>query len=245
VLVGLHELWHRARPLAVASAAVIVLGTGCVLAQGKFFFYHWAPVLLMCVPLAGIGLAAAARSTEAAARALVVAMVATIAYHAMVRPITYLGEWSAYLAGRTSAAEYYRAFGQTGWVVPWDQQATARFLARATAPGTPIGGWGADAGVPYLAHRPVVSRFPSTIVLVLATSSPITQAYRREYLRDLVAVRPTYLVVGLHREREWGVPPPIAQTFPELGAVVARDYTLDRHIGDIDLYRRRDVPVVP
>jgi 4-amino-4-deoxy-L-arabinose transferase-like glycosyltransferase len=242
VVAGAVELWRTNRRLVLVVGSAILVALVSVLVQGKFYFYHWEPALVLCAPLAAVGISGAIRSA-ATGRLLGSATLAVIALHVSVRPAYYLTQWVQYVTGRRTSADYYqmKAFGEQTWTDPAEQRAAAAYLKGHTAPGTMVANWGWDAAVPFLADRPSASRFPVANVLTIAPSSPLTQQYRSEFYASMLANRPAYVIVGRHASVQGLAPKEqLGDLLPPLGAFLANGYVLDRSFGDLDLYRRSD-----
>jgi hypothetical protein len=143
------------------------------------------------------------------------------------------------VSGRRSAAEYYAHFTSTADLTPDQEQAVAEYVRSHTRPGEPFAQWTSQAALPFLADRPSVSRFP-TRGLFVYLRGPRTEGYFREYLDRVRRLRPTYIVVsmpvvgGFRTARE-----ALEREGPELAAIVAARYTLEKSIGPADLYRLR------
>jgi hypothetical protein len=245
-IAGSAALWPRSRSLAAALIAAVGVTTMCVGLQGRFFPYHWGPMLPSLAALAGVGISAALDDPSAAARSgsrarlLAVALLGVTVFVASVRPLVYVWHWVSFVTGRHSAETYLSRFADQWAVNPADQRRVAALLQGRTREGAVIGLWGDDAGVAYLAKRPLASRFPVTRYLEIAASSDITQRFRAEYLRGIETCRPEYFVIGRHVNLR-GDPHrvPVQEQFPALHELLSRDYEADTVIGSIEVLRRR------
>lgn len=247
--VGVSVLWRRQRGLAAGLVAIVALGAVCVALQGKFFFYHWEILLLALAVCAAVGLSRVAGDggpAEDAApprsvRTLVAVTVGMLLLAVGVSPAEYVKRWLAFAGGRMSGDVYYGTFDASKDINPADQMQAAAFLRANTAPGTPVAIWGVDAAIPFLAGRPGASRFPMTRYFAYNPDAPMVRAYRHEYADSLRAKRPPYFINGLYADRFYKrATTPIVVQWPEIGRFLDDEYVLDRRIGDLDVYRRRD-----
>jgi hypothetical protein len=231
---GLASLWRDRRALALALAAAVACGLVVVVLQGRFFPYHWAVLLPPLAALAAVGCADAARG-PGPGRRLGVAVAAGLIAQAAIVPLYQLRHWAAYVGGRTDAAAYYARFAvwQTN---PADERAAAAYLGARQRPGEPIGMWAVDAAVPFLADRPLATRFSERRVLTFAPDHEITRRYRREFVADVAARRPPYFVVNTSIDAHER---PLEGAFPELGALVAARYVRDTAFGSLEVLRLR------
>ena len=238
--VGVALLWRECRDLALALLTWLACGLFMVVLQGRFFPYHWAVLYPALAVLAGVGCAYAARRVDAGRWFGVVVGAAILAQTALT-PLGGVRHWMALLTGRESAAAYYARFSV--WLTnPAEEQAAARYLHARTRPGQPVGMWAVDAAVPFLADRPLAGRISERRGLTLAPWHPLTQRYRREFLRDVASDRPPYFVVNLRVDAHER---PLAQDFPELNALVTQRYVHDSTFGALEVLRLRSGALPP
>lgn len=239
VCAGGFGMFARYRSFALALLLWLALGIGFVMLQGKFFPYHWS-VLYPPLVLFGASGISALWSGGRSAR-LVGGTTLTVALIGLLEMPASTGlKWLRYVTGRTSAGEYYRDFGKNRRVNPGDQMLIADVIRTHSSPNDRVGLWGPDAAVTYLAGRRGVSRFPISRWLEFAPETDVTRRLRKEYVEAIIAERPLYFVVSRQAE-EQGLQPaiPLAKQFPELAAVIERDYQPERRVGALTLYRRR------
>jgi hypothetical protein len=246
VLAGVLALWSRARALTVALAAALLATTACVVLQRRFLPYHWGPLMPSAVALCGIGLSAAIGESGTssvatlAARRLGAATLVIVAAAVSLRPAIQLWQWASLQAGRHSEDTYYGRFGETWEVNPAHQRNAATYLRGRTRDAEALGMWAFDAAVPFLANRPLVTRYPISRYLMLLPEHPVTQARRREYMDELRRARPRYFVLNRwDRADRVTRRPPLSVDFPALDSLLVAEYVPDTAFGGIEILRRR------
>ena len=217
--------------------------------QGRFYDYHWLPVLPPLALLSGQGLRAVAhqlartslrrsavRAISVAGLLVVLGLIAYGYYGFLKFPITYL-------RGGIPRATYLRTFDRairSDFSLVADSE-TAAWLRDHTAPDTPILIWGFEPLIYFLADRPPASRFIYTVPLV-APWSPA--AWRSEFIGDIARRRPAYILV-VHNDAQpwmvgrWDDSASQLAGFPELVAVLREQYRFELRLGDFDVWERR------
>ncbi len=233
----------RIRWLLPAWAGVLIAS---VWAQGKFYTYHWLPVLPPLCLLAAQGLrslshllhkalpARSARAVSALGLLAVFALSAAAYWRGLNWPLRYLG-------GRMTCStftEHYDRYGDFSLLA--DKQ-VAYYLLSETAPDDTIFIWGFEPLIYAFSDRQPASRFIYNVPLVTDWSPP---AWRVELLRDLETKRPRMIAVVHNDILPWmngRFDDSAAQLadYPELALFLERNYLLDRRIEDFDLYRLR------
>jgi hypothetical protein len=153
-----------------------------------------------------------------------------------------LAAWARHLGGLRDPAGYYGYYRGYGEINPADDRAAAAYLRARTPPGAPFAHWTINGGLAFYAGRPNVARVHNKRELTRTASHPVTQAYRREYLARVAALRPTYVILGRGGDLSGTGMTPWEQArreFPELASLVAERYAFERRFGDLDLYRLR------
>jgi hypothetical protein len=158
-----------------------------------------------------------------------------IVAQAAITPLYAVTDWLNYVTGREDANIYYDRFA-VGITDPSEERAVASYIRARTRPDESIGMWAINTAVPYLADRASASRFIERRIFTIAPDHPITRAYRREFVAEIAARRPTYFVVN-RRVDPWDQP--AAQAFPELAGLVADWYVHDTTFGGLEVLRRR------
>lgn len=217
--------------------------------QGKYYTYHWLPLLPPLGLLAGEGLNTVwlllrrATSPRAALSLYIVGLLAVL---------TALGAayWSflkwpvGYALGAVPRDSFQRAFDRYGrgdFSLSADRKVAA-FLKRHTPADAPTFIWGFEPLVYYLAERPPASRFIYNVPLVTEWSPP---EWRQELVRDLVQKRPRYVFV-VHNDRlPWMTGQPgdsAAQltAYLELQDVLHKRYRPTQRIEDFEVWQRQE-----
>jgi hypothetical protein len=245
-IAGAVALWRRDRVLAVGMLAWTLTAIGLVVLQNKFFPYHWEIVYAALVLLSAVGLHAVVTDAKAAGSAALRScgiVLATVAIGLWCQgPARDLAHWALYVTGVRSAAQYDRSFLSVSEIDPATEAAAAAYLRTHSAPGTPFLHWSINGGLAYLAQRPHLVRFHNKRELLRTVENPVTAAYRREVLQAAATRRPSFIVLGEGLGRDARVLAPqvaVRTEFPELAALVFRDYELATRYGDLEIWRRR------
>ncbi len=224
---GAVTLWRTSRATSVVLATWVVVAVGLVTLQGRFFAYHWLPVLPPAVLLGAAGLHAALAS----ARPLALACFVVILAHCLV-PIAFDEvRFASWLAGVTDSASYYDGYGDVG-----DEMRSVRWLKESGRDGKVfVFGW--NTGIAWLSGRDIVSRFLFSMPLLIGDTLPVRSAYRDEVLRALTTDPPRYIIIGVQSERIMRRSIGIAD-FPVLAALVAERYEQVARFGTIRIHER-------
>ncbi|MBI5956920.1 MAG: glycosyltransferase family 39 protein [Chloroflexi bacterium] len=273
-------------PLAMASTAAMALGSKGGLApltplerdraswllvawlffsavgiwlQGKFFSYHWSPVLPPLALLAADGLrriradvamsVGPSPASESRGRPLLLGTYGLIALAYLVFLVqeerVKLGRDLPYLLGQTSQREYLANFGHN--ILGRDvysflaAQDTARYLRQHTTSEDYVLVWGFQALVNFLADRRSPTRFIFNYPLTFdQPESEFRIVARRRFLKDLADKRPAYIVLVTNDVNP--IQPVDSHTlvegFPEFKRLIQKQYRLEKDIADFHLYRR-------
>lgn len=242
---GLRSKGGRARLLLPAWALSMIAP---VWIQGKYYTYHWLPVLPPLALLAGQGMraiwlslrrAAPPRAAAALYCVLVVSLCAAVgsAYWGSVKyPVRYA-------LGKIPPDVFVRGFERRGlgaFSLRADQE-VAGFIRDHTPPDAPIFVWGFEPLIYHLADRRPASRFIYTVPLVTAWSP---QEWRRELTRDLEDESPRYIIVAQGDVMPWmngRRDDSAAQlaAYAELRSLVEGDYRRLRDIGGFQVWELR------
>ncbi len=247
-VIGLADLVVRRRAAPYWWLAPAWFGAMLVQvwAQGKYYEYHWLPVLPPLGLLAGQGMAAAWRLLRARAPTPTLARAAAGIGLALLLVCCGFGYWAQfapeirYATGALPAADFAGLFyDRTDFSLSADLQ-VASFLKSHTSPHTPIFIWGFEPVIYFLADRPPASRFISQHPLVTPWSPP---AWRQELIRDLTARPPAYVLVVHDDVMPWMTMRPYDSAtelayYPELAGLLNSSYRPVGRIEDFDIWGR-------
>jgi hypothetical protein len=233
-LVRKAEAAEPPTPAAPVLLAAGLLAAAGVVVQGKFFLYHWTPVL----PFLALGAAAGSRRL-AGGRGWVILLLPCL--------WTLVGSGEAY---RGAAARVVGALPAAEWDARFNSGAdyahdeTVRAAARVrslTRPGDSVLVWGFEPNLYLLADR----RPPTRFFFNVPVAAPWTPtAWRYEFLRDLEANPPALIAVLRRDAIPWanGLPGDSAAqlaAWPELAAWVEGGYQEVAAEGDFTFLARR------
>ena len=235
----------RMRWLAPAWALAM---TAQIWVQGRYYSYHWLPVLPPLAILAAQGL----RSTAL--------LLGRIRKQSVRRPVSAAGifalcaflafaYWSflkfpiRHLMGRVPRETYLRGFDaatQTDFSLVEDREVAAWLQMHSDATD-PIFIWGFESLVYFLADRPPASRFVHNLPLIAHWSPP---EWRAELIHDLRAARPPYILV-VHNDAQpwlagrWDDSAAQLATYPELEGLLNEHYRRGERVGDFEVWERK------
>ena len=218
-------LWQKRRPSAVmllAWAALVAVG---VILQGRFYAYHWLPLLPAATLLGAVSL------HEIRSRIPTLAHVTctVIALHCLAPIALEEARFVSWMAGLTTRDAYYDAYGEPG-----DDMKAVRWLREEGQPGDVyVFGW--QGAVAWLSERRIVSRFGFSMPLMIGEGLEVRERYRGELLAALRATPPRYILVGTQSERIIGARVTIAD-FPELSDLVSGGYREVARFGTITIH---------
>jgi hypothetical protein len=254
IAIGAYALWRRSHSAFLVILTWLAAALACVVAQRKFYKYHWA---LAFPPLTILGASGfdwalgflrqthvrqtpvrfAARAGMRRIAAVVVSLMGAAAIGKLAEePAFGVSGWLRLMVGRISGDQYY-ASHRAGAFVAGDEIKAADYIRRGTVPADGVAVYGNDAEINFLSGRANPTRFLISFPLVEGGRSSPQVAFRREYMLGLRQHPPAYFVVGV----QWGSLSKTAalKDFPELKELLEREYVLETRIGALDLYRRR------
>ena len=224
--------------------------TAAVWIQGKYYTYHWLPLLPPMGLLAAQGLRAVWFLLKRPARARI-ALASYVAGLVVLLAILGLAYWRSlkgpvrYALGNVPRSDFMRRFERPAGLGRFSLRAdeeVAKFLRHRTAIDAPIFVWGFEPLVYYLAERAPVSRFIYSVPL-LTDWSP--DEWRSELIRDFEQTPPAYIVVA-HNDLfpwmtgRWDDSAAQLAAFPDLEQLLRRDYRHAKRIEDFDVWERRN-----
>jgi 4-amino-4-deoxy-L-arabinose transferase-like glycosyltransferase len=211
--------------------------------QGKYYTYHWLPVLPPLCLLAGHGMrAAGALLRRSASRPAAIALCA-VAVLSVLTPLA-LAYWRSvgwplrHLAGKVEREAFLDRYDRYGDFSLGADREVAAFMQGSTLPSDHVFVWGFEPLIYFLADRPPASRFIYTVPLVTQWSPT---EWRAELLRDLADRRPAIIVVTHGDRLPWmtgRLDDSAAQLaeYPELKTLLETSYVPDRRIEDFDIW---------
>lgn len=224
---GTVALLARRRGNGVVALCWILTGLAVVVAQGRFFTYHWVPLSAVLAVTAAVG---CAQLVEARVPAAVLAATLLVAsawapVDAAVRRVV-----DAQADDRT----YQDAFVKAGFSARQDKRISG-WLRQHTEPDDEVLLWGYQPGVYFLSHRASATRFGYTLPVVgEGGRTRLVNRYRAELVADVRRDPPPYVVIV-----EGDANPVIPEgsraafeDFPELESFVSSRYEELTTIGD-------------
>lgn len=223
--------------------------TAQIWVQGRYYSYHWLPVLPPLAILAAQGLRSAALLPARASKQWVERAVSVGGIFALCAFLAF-AYWSflkfpiRHLMGRVPRETYLRGFDaatQTDFSLLEDRK-VADWLQEHTDATDAVFVWGFESLVYFLAGRPPASRFIHNLPLIAHWSPP---EWRAELVRDIEDRRPLYILVVRNDAQPWlagrwdDSASQLAQ-YPELAAVLKQHYALRESIEDFDIWEHRE-----
>ena len=225
--------------------ALVIMAS--VWVQGKYYTYHWLPVLPPLALLAGHGLSAigrllhracprpAARALSALGLAAVLALLGAAYWKSLRLPISTL-------LGRTPRSALLARWDRYGDFSLSADRDVAAYLRSHTEPADTVFVWGFEPLIYFLADRAPASRFLYTVPLVTAWSPA---EWRAEFVRDLEEKGPPFIVVAHNDVLPWMTgrrDDSAAQvhSFGEFRSLLEGRYRKVQRIEDFDIYEQRD-----
>lgn len=224
--------------------AIMLVGV-CV--QGKYFAYHWLPVLPPLGLLAGQGIAAIVGHSsrllgQRAGRLSAVALALLLCCSFGAGYWKHFRQAIGYATGRISAQEYMAQFATpSGSYSARADLAVAEYVRSHTSARDTIFVWGTEPLIYFLSDRPLATRFIHSPPLLTPWSPP---AWRQELIRDLQHRRPRLLLVVRKDPKPWvttwqGDSASALITYPELVQFISANYDPAARIENFDIWQRR------
>jgi hypothetical protein len=224
--------------------AIMLVGV-CV--QGKYFAYHWLPVLPPLGLLAGQGIAAIVGQSsrllgERGGRLSAVAFLLLLCCSFGAGYWKHFRQAIGYATGGISAQEYMAQFvTPSGSYSARADLAVAEYVRSHTSARDTIFVWGTEPLIYFLSDRPLATRFIHNPPLLTPWSPP---AWRQELIRDLQHRRPRLLLVVRNDPKPWvttwqGDSAGALITYPELVQFISANYDPGARIGNFDIWQRR------
>ena len=248
---------ERVRIMSVGMSGLVALAV--VVMQNKYFGYHWLPVYFPLVVFTALGIRQFMdiMTTRSVGRppvslpikswapllfALVVLSQIDLVGNNHLREVTLLYRTAM---DRESLDRHYCDWPAQPGIPDFSFRGdylTAQYLRERTAPDDHILVWGAEPMIYYLSGRPAATRFGSAYPLVLNIHSTLCLRYREEFMRELAASQPRYIVVA-DTDTNWMTPETsrhYLEQFPALNAFLEDGYQPETNIISFALWRRKD-----
>lgn len=234
------------------TALLLAAALAGVAIQAKFFIYHWHLTLPFLALLAGWTaheLWAALRRGLSRARSVATAAAVSVALLLLTPQVTdaVAIEWQdlvRYLRQPDFRTIYYDRFGLVGhgsYSFRASEQ-VANYVRVRTKPGDRVFVWGYDPNFYLLSERESASRFLSLLPL-MPTFTP--EAWKEEFVRDLTANRPPYILIQRGENARWITgrvddSQSWVTQFTAFQQLLDRSYQFDQRIEDYSIYRLRE-----
>ncbi len=241
-------VWKRPARWWVVPAWFVLMFAG-VVAQGKYYAYHWLPVLPPLALLAGHGAHVGFESlrrpfSKRETLAVSVVLGAGLAYLLLSAWWTQFSRPVQYSLGRLSAADYQAGFVAGGAYFSFSaDEAVAQYVQEHSQPDRPIFIWGLEPLVYFLADRPAASRYTYPIALMAPWSGP---EMKQQAMEDLARTRPLLVLVVRNDAQPWATGwmgdsySYLDQgQFPAFRAWLKENYQPAQQIEDFEIWQRR------
>jgi hypothetical protein len=236
---GFVTLWTQTRRLAGFLAAWIMVALLVVAGQGRFYEYHWLPIVPPFTILVGMGLYQGFAKYKdlpiEGARAFTGVCLAVALAGAAIYPLHDVGRWLGYMAGG-SRDTYLDGFGGTRQ----SEAETVAYLRANMSGEQSVYVWGWNTGIAYLSGRATKNRFGFSMPLIMGRGSEFNTRYRSEFLRSMHQNPPEYIVRGEHSGVIVGEDYQ-PEHFQEFEDFLSYCYAEERQIGPFTLYRNSRV----
>lgn len=226
-IAGALALWRTHRPVALVLVVWMLLTFSIVVLQGRFFAYHWLPMLPAAVLLIVAGL----HDVWPRARVLVLATAALLIALVLAPVAWEEARFVSWIAGRIGTAAYYDGYGNAG-----NEMRAVEWLQKSGRDGKVfVFGW--NTGIAWLSRRETISRFGFSMPLLIGPETGIRAEYRDEVLQELRADLPRFIIVGTQSSRILRRPMTVGD-FPAFAELLDNSYTKVAEFGDILIHER-------
>ncbi len=228
----------------------LLLSLGIVLLQGKFFKYHYAPLVMLSLPLAAIGAVVAVSRFKESRRTLILSAVGIVLVLGFIR-------WHAVGAFASKLPDLSIALNASYCVMlPDTNGGKAPELAALAYLRVPKNANATIEIISFDAHlradlaRECVSRYTTISALAVRSNPTIEneashpayqQAWRTEYVELLRTKRPQIIVIGRHFEYWYlhDIYDDFLHTLPGFDSLLTNSYQRDTTFGGYEIYRLR------
>lgn len=240
--VGIFSLWRSNKTSAIVMILWLTFAAFCVILQGRFFKYHWVviypPVAFFCAAgFHALFFRSNANVSDENVRPNQILQVAAsilllvVVFHVTVRPAFEVANGLLFIVNGISNEQYYAGYG-----VPGPDLQAAKYIQSKTEKNDRVFIWGWNISILYLSERQTVSRFGYSMPLLMGEGTKEREAYRQEFLNNLYADPPVYIVVAKQSDVILGRHYDLS-SFGELAEFVSSRYVEEKTFGDLALYR--------
>lgn len=237
---------------------LLLANWAAVASQGKYWAYHWTPMIGLMTIFAGVSVSALVASAgqkwaaanqgpgrRLASRIATGLVAVCIALVAVPMDLKFtLGLWrdTARVATRRITVDEFRAPYACGAVTAEVHRQMADYVRQRTEPGDTLLVWGYETVVNFLADRRAPSRFAVDRILCLDEFARLPE-WREEFLESLRISPPEYILVvrddstGIWRDSDEEL-----RRFVGLRQFVEQQYAEETRIDRFQVYRRSPAP---
>jgi len=221
----------------------LLCAIACVIVQGKYFEYHWIPVVVPLAPLLGGALRhvynTSLRSDSPGVVARILPLLVLLIALAPVswRALVHNYQLPGYLIGNISRERYVKHLtAEYPWNY-WAMERVSAYIAHHSVSSDRVVVWGWDPVINILSNRQSPTRFAYSLPLVV--SGPLQTMYRNIFISDISRSTPCYVVVDMtnpwpHVNRS-GLD--TLNEFPEFNKLLATNYSRVLNIDQFKLLK--------
>ncbi len=250
---GIFSLWRSQRRMAIVLLFFFATAIGCVVIQNKYYSYHWYPVRLCLVVFFTFGIsyfvelfhkleAETAIRWVTSLRIWLLASMLVIAW-VIAPPLNFSGA-SAIVLGRTPVEDYYKGF-KSYWNASFhflSNYETARHLEEHSREDESVLVWGFEPMINFLSGRRSPTRFGYNYPLVAVAGTEFEKPYRDQFMRQLFADLPRYIVVAVGDQNSL-MPKSsriVLGEFERLSRLLHTRYRIEKRLVGFEIWRRHD-----
>jgi 4-amino-4-deoxy-L-arabinose transferase-like glycosyltransferase len=239
-LLGTIPLRNVSRIQTLLLGMWTLIALAAVIAQKRFFLYHWLPVYPPMAIWFAMGIyrvhepgATFDRLTPRVRRVWINTALAVTLLHVAAHPLYNVMSSAGYLAGWQSRDKYLHSFG-----IPAAEVLAAERLAELTTPDDYVLVWGWNTNILYLANRKSPTRFGFSMPLLMGPGTETRERYRAEFMQALGDKPIKYVVLGEVAERILGAKFELNE-FPEFYEYLLLNFQPDGEIGEVKIWTAR------
>jgi len=245
IAIGLYMLLRKHPLQGRVLLAWLLIAIGAVALQGKFYIYHWHPVLPPMIIAGSFGLWSLfhyrAEHITGVNLLQIFVFIALLMFLVPISiiPATRMAQWGKYQAGLLTKMEYYEGFSRWKYNAG-DEIRAAKYIQLHSAESDKLAVMGNDSTVGFLSGRASPTRFIHSMALTRG-SDPWKSSYRKEYIEHLEFDPPLYFIMGMPYTA--ATKTEVLDDFPELKKFLTDNYHLEKSIGMLDIYRLNETVI--